>query len=290
MKDIKAKIFVAVRQQQTVARGDTGDTGCDQGLRCDSEGFSLIWGSPQPPCLARGGGGSPYPTPQPCPGDDVPSGLRRGVSLSGSHRPARPRGRRRGGSAWEEGTGWLQPPHTRSTARSADTRAPAVRRVPWCPVPEAAGARCPRRRVAGGSGHTSEEERHCRSHAGAALASTRLVTGKSQPRSALPSVKWILAAPPLKQSRRSGAMAGALSHGSRLPGPRVNQPLPGPALGAPAPGKARRAHPCPDPPARLAGVRRGRRWALRAGAHGCAISPASLGSARRVHVEDKERL
>lgn len=66
----------------------------------------------------------------------------------------------------------------------------------------------------GGSGHTSEEEQRCLSHAGAALASTCLVTGKSQPRSALPSVKWILAAPPLKQSRRSGAMAGALSHGS----------------------------------------------------------------------------
>lgn len=49
---------------------------------------------------------------------------------------------------------------------------------------------------------------------GQPFASTRLVTGKSQPRSALPAVKRILAAPPLKQSQRSGAMAGALSHGS----------------------------------------------------------------------------
>lgn len=72
--------------------------------------------------------------------------------------------------------------------------------------------------------HTSEEEQLVLSHARAALASTRLVTGKSQLRSALPAVKQILAAPLLKQSRRSGAMAGALSHGRLLLAPRVNQP------------------------------------------------------------------
>lgn len=81
--------------------------------------------------------------------------------------------------------------------------------------------------VQGSSGHTSEEEQPCLSHAGAARASTCLVTGKSQPRSALPSVKWILAAPPLKQSRRSGAMAGALSHGSPAPGSPCESARPG---------------------------------------------------------------
>lgn len=75
---------------------------------------------------------------------------------------------------------------------------------PWVP-----GAMCP----GTAREHTSEEEQLVLSHARAALASTRLVTGKSQLRSALPAVKQILAAPLLKQSWRSGAMAGALSHG-----------------------------------------------------------------------------
>lgn len=92
------------------------------------------------------------------------------------------------------------------------------------------GARCPRGgRVQGSSRHTSEKEQPCFSHAGAARASTCLVTGKSQPRSALPSVKRILAAPPLKQSRRSGAMAGALSHGSPAPGSPCESAGPGSA-------------------------------------------------------------
>lgn len=100
-------------------------------------------------------------------------------------------------------------------------------RCRWCPCGTAG---CPMPRgtgVQGSSGHTSEEEQPCLSHAGAARASTCLVTGKSQPRSALPSVKWILAAPPLKQSRRSGAMAGALSHGSPAPGSPCESARPG---------------------------------------------------------------
>lgn len=158
----------------------------------------------------------------------------------------------------------------------------------------------------GGSRHTSEEEeeeQRCLSHARAALASTRLVTGKSQPRSALPSVKWILAAPPLKQSRHSGAMAGTLSHGS-------------PASSAPCEsGPSRAGAGCPRTAhVRLAGHSRASTSPLRSPSCAAACSaggparmvpnsgsldrvgmavtspPASPGSACHVHVKEEERV
>lgn len=128
-------------------------------------------------------------------------------------------GMRKGQSpAWEEGTRGLQPPEASECPPVRCHRRPCG--TAGCATPRGTG-------VQGSSGHTSEEEQPCLSHAGAARASTCLVTGKSQPRSALPSVKWILAAPPLKQSRRSGAMAGALSHGSPAPGSPCESARPG---------------------------------------------------------------
>lgn len=196
-------------------------------------------------------------------------------------------------SAREEGPRRLQPLHT--PQHCPDCRHLCCHRTAGCPAAsEGCGSQ-------GSSGHTSEEEQRCFSHARAALASTRLVTGKSQPRSALPSVKWILAAPPLKQSRRSGAMAGALSHGS-------------PASSAPcesAPSRAgagcpRTAHVQPAGQSqastsllrspRCAGCPLGRRTGedgakfRLSGQGGMTVTspPASLGSACRVRVKDEE--
>lgn len=136
-------------------------------------------------------------------------------------------------------------------------------------------------RAASGSRHSWEEEPRCLSHARAALASTRLVTGKSQPRSALPSVKWILAAPPLKQSRRSGAMAGALSHGSPASSApcesawaRAGAGCPRTAHVQPAGQSQESTSPCDPPvvPAQQEG-RQGRIQALWAGGRGSDTPP-----------------
>lgn len=128
--------------------------------------------------------------------------------------------------------------------------------------------------VQGRSGHTSEEEQPCLSHAGAVRASTCLVTGKSQPRSALPSVKWILAAPPLKQSRRSGAMAGALSHGSPAPGSPCESARPGQRRCPCSAHVSAAGRPVPAPSPCCCGIE-----APWAGGHDCDTSPASPGSA-----------
>lgn len=166
-----------------------------------------------------------------------------------------------------------------------------------CPgAPEGCGSQ-------GSSGHTSEEEQCCLSHARAALASTRLVTGKSQPRSALPSVKWILAAPPLKQSWRSGAMAGALSHGSPASSTPCESAPSRAGAGCPRtahvqPARQSQASASPLRSPRCAGCPLSRRadgdgaeFRL-SGQVGMAVtcSPASPGPVRHVHVKDEEQV
>lgn len=104
---------------ETAGHGSTpehclgGATTASRGLQPDSEGFGFSpttsWGPPQPLCPAQGGGGSFCPTPQPCPGDNMPSGLSRRFSAHAilpvhvAGVSAGPWGRKGVSSAWEKG-------------------------------------------------------------------------------------------------------------------------------------------------------------------------------------------